>query len=60
MPLGLASFAYDFQSIRPLAERDHANIVSWKRTTRGQPLRRARRARQLLVDDMRAFFRELP
>jgi pimeloyl-ACP methyl ester carboxylesterase len=29
VPLGLAMFAGDFQSMRPLAERDHANIVSW-------------------------------
>ena len=29
LPPGLANFAKDFQSIRPLAERDHNNIVSW-------------------------------
>jgi epoxide hydrolase len=30
VPIGLANFAFDFQSIRTLAERDHENIVSWK------------------------------
>jgi epoxide hydrolase len=29
VPLGLAMFGGDFQSVRPFAERDHANIVSW-------------------------------
>ncbi|GAA1754260.1 epoxide hydrolase family protein [Luedemannella helvata] len=29
VPLGVAMFAGDFQSMRPLADRDHANIVSW-------------------------------
>ncbi|MER7586473.1 hypothetical protein ABTW72_02945 [Micromonospora sp. NPDC127501] len=29
VPLGLANFAWDLQSIRPFAERDHKNIVSW-------------------------------
>jgi epoxide hydrolase len=28
VPLSLANFASDFQSIRPFAERDHKNIVS--------------------------------
>jgi hypothetical protein len=29
VPIGLANFANDFQSIRAFAERDHKNIVSW-------------------------------
>ncbi len=29
VPTGLAMFGGDFQSIRPFADRDHANIVSW-------------------------------
>jgi pimeloyl-ACP methyl ester carboxylesterase len=29
VPLGLAMFAGDFQSIRTFADRDHSNIVSW-------------------------------
>jgi epoxide hydrolase len=29
VPLALAGFAGDFASIRPFAERDHSNIVSW-------------------------------
>ena len=27
--IGVAVFAHDFQTIRPLAERDNANIVHW-------------------------------
>jgi epoxide hydrolase len=27
--LGVAMFAGDFQSIRPLVDRDHRNVVSW-------------------------------
>ena len=30
VPLGLANFKHDFQSVRRFAERDHANIVSWR------------------------------
>jgi pimeloyl-ACP methyl ester carboxylesterase len=28
-PLGVAMFAGDFQSIRPLVDRDHSNVVRW-------------------------------
>ena len=35
VPIGLASFAYDFRPIRRFAERDHANIVSWSEFDRG-------------------------
>ena len=33
--LALSSFAYDVRPLRPLAERDHANIVSWQMHDRG-------------------------
>ncbi|WP_354643042.1 epoxide hydrolase family protein [Kitasatospora camelliae] len=58
VPLGLANFAYDFQSIRPLAERDHKNIVSWNTYDRGSHFA-AHDAPDLLVADIRAFFRAL-
>jgi pimeloyl-ACP methyl ester carboxylesterase len=59
VPLGLANFAWDFQSIRPLAERDHRNIVSWHVYETGSHFA-AHDAPQLLVDDIRGFFRQLP
>ena len=33
--IGVAVFAHDFQTIRPLAERDNANIVHWSEFDRG-------------------------
>ncbi|MFG3703525.1 epoxide hydrolase family protein [Micromonospora sp. NPDC047670] len=56
VPLGLANFAWDYQSIRPLAERDHQNIVSWNSYDRGSHFA-AHDAPDLLVADMRQFFR---
>lgn len=56
VPLGLANFANDFQSVRALAERDHRNIVSWNTYDRGGHFA-AHDAPDLLVDDMRQFFR---
>jgi pimeloyl-ACP methyl ester carboxylesterase len=34
-PIGVAVFADDFKSIRPFAERDNTNIVSWTEHPRG-------------------------
>lgn len=58
VPLGLANFADDFQSIRPLAERDHRNIVSWNTYDSGSHFG-AHNVPELLVEDLRAFFRRL-
>jgi epoxide hydrolase len=58
VPLGLASFAYDFQSIRRFAERDHASIVSWNRYDRGSHWS-SHDAPDLLVSDLRRFFGKL-
>jgi len=58
VPLGLANFANDFQSIRPFAERDHKNIVSWNVYDRGSHFA-AHDAPDLLIDDIRAFYRGL-
>jgi pimeloyl-ACP methyl ester carboxylesterase len=57
-PTGLASFAWDFTPLRRFADRDHANIVSWNEYDRGGHWS-AQDAPDLLVDDMRAFFRNL-
>ncbi|MDQ1680994.1 MAG: epoxide hydrolase [Frankiaceae bacterium] len=67
VPLGLAMFAGDFQSMRTFADRDHANIVSWHsygndavgedRSVAGHYA--AYEAPQVLVDDIRAFFAAL-
>ena len=57
-PTGLASFGYDFRPLRRFAERDHANIVSWNEYDRGSHWA-TQDAPDLLVDDLRGFFREL-
>jgi hypothetical protein len=57
-PTGVAIFAYDFQSIRRFADRDHANIVSWNRYDTGSHFA-TRDATDLLVSDIRNFFRPL-
>ncbi|NES15687.1 MULTISPECIES: epoxide hydrolase family protein [Micromonospora] len=58
VPLGLANFAWDFASIRTLAERDHKNIVSWNTYDRGSHFA-AHDAPDLLVADIRQFFAKL-
>ena len=57
-PTGVAIFAEDFQSVRRFADRDHANIVSWNRYDRGSHFA-PRDAPDLLLDDIRRFFRDL-
>jgi pimeloyl-ACP methyl ester carboxylesterase len=56
IPVGLASFAFDFRPIRKFAERDHKNIVSWSEFDRGSHWA-AHDAPDLLVGDIRRFFR---
>jgi epoxide hydrolase len=58
VPIGLASFAFDFRPIRKFAERDHKNIVSWSEFDRGGHWA-AHDAPDLLTDDIRQFFRNL-
>jgi pimeloyl-ACP methyl ester carboxylesterase len=58
VPLGLASFAWDMKTVRRLAERDHANIVSWNEFDRGGHWA-AHDAPDLLVGDIRQFVRAL-
>ncbi|WP_336207691.1 epoxide hydrolase family protein [Nonomuraea sp. LPB2021202275-12-8] len=60
VPIGLAMGDGDFKSIRPFANRDHANIVSWK--TLPAPARghyTAHTATDALTSDVRAFFDSL-
>jgi pimeloyl-ACP methyl ester carboxylesterase len=56
VPIGLASFAFDFRPIRRFAERDHGNIVHWNTYDRGGHWA-AHDAGDLLVRDIREFFR---
>lgn len=58
VPLGLANFKTDFQSIRRFAERDHKNIVSWNEYDRGSH-HATQDAPDLLIADIRQFFRSL-
>jgi epoxide hydrolase len=58
VPIGLASFAFDFKPVRRFAERDHANIVSWNDYDRGSHWA-AHDAPDLLIADIRQFFRPL-
>ena len=55
-PIGLAGFANDFRSMRPFAERDHANIIHWKTYDCGGHYA-AREAPDVLAADIREFFR---
>ena len=52
---GVAVFKDDFQTIRPLAERDNDNIVHWSEFDRGGHYA-ALEVPELVVDDLRAFF----
>ncbi|MFN8445878.1 MAG: epoxide hydrolase [Caldilineaceae bacterium] len=58
LPMGLASFAFDFRPIRKFAERDHQNIVAWNEYERGSHWA-THDAPDLLIGDIRAFFRQL-
>src|SRR6188472_1195744 len=53
--IGVAVFADDFQTIRPLAERDNANIVHWSELDRGGHYA-ALEVPELVVGDLRSFF----
>ena len=57
-PLGLANFKNDFQSVRRFADRDHANITSWRYYDTGGHYS-AVDAPDLLATDIRDFFAAL-
>jgi hypothetical protein len=52
------AFAGDFSGIRRFAQRDHTNIVHWSVFDHGGHFA-AHKAPELLVGDVRAFFRRL-
>ena len=58
VPTGVAVFAEDFQTIRKLADRDHANIVQCRRHDRGSHFA-PKDAPDLLLADIRDFFGDL-
>jgi pimeloyl-ACP methyl ester carboxylesterase len=58
VPIGLAGFANDFQSIRRFAERDHQNIVQWKAYDVGGHYA-AHESPRVFADDVRQFFSQL-
>ena len=53
--IGVAVFEHDFRTIRPLAERDNANLVHWSEIA-GAGHYAALEAPELVVDDLRSFF----
>jgi hypothetical protein len=58
IPIGLANFAYDFQSFRSLAERDHKNIISWNVYDQGGHFP-TKMTPDLYVKDLREFASKL-
>ncbi len=54
-PIGVTVFADDFKSMRPFAERDNTNIVSWTERPRGGHFA-AMEVPQDLVEEIRAFY----
>lgn len=58
VPIGLAGFANDFQSIRRLVERDHQQIVQWHTYDVGGHYA-AHQAPVVLAKDVRQFFQSL-
>jgi pimeloyl-ACP methyl ester carboxylesterase len=57
--LGVAVFKDDFQTIRPLAERDNANIQHWSEFERGGHFAVMENP-DAIVGDLRAFFAAIP
>jgi epoxide hydrolase len=53
--IGVAVFQDDFQTIRPLAERDNANLAHWSEFDRGGHYA-ALEVPELVVGDLRTFF----
>jgi pimeloyl-ACP methyl ester carboxylesterase len=58
VPIGLAAFANDFQSIRRFAERDHKNIAQWHTYDVGGHYA-AHQVPEVLAKDVREFFNGL-
>jgi epoxide hydrolase len=58
VPIGLAGFANDFQSIRRFAERDHKSITQWHTFDVGGHYA-AHQVPEVLAGDVREFFTNL-
>ncbi|NGN67874.1 epoxide hydrolase [Streptomyces sp. A7024] len=54
-PIGITVFADDFKSIRPFAERDNTNIVSWTEQPRGGHFA-SLEVPDVLAAELRAFY----
>jgi pimeloyl-ACP methyl ester carboxylesterase len=54
-PIGITVFADDFKSIRPFAERDNTNIVSWTEQPRGGHFA-SMEVPDVLTAEIRAFY----
>jgi pimeloyl-ACP methyl ester carboxylesterase len=54
-PIGVTIFADDFKSMRPFAERDNTNIVSWTERSRGGHFA-SMEVPQDLVEEIRSFY----
>ncbi|TCC22662.1 epoxide hydrolase family protein [Kribbella speibonae] len=57
-PTGVAVFADDFKTIRPLADRDNTNIVHWSNFDKGGHFASLERPEEVTAD-LRTFFRNL-
>ncbi|RDI65900.1 epoxide hydrolase family protein [Nocardia pseudobrasiliensis] len=58
VPIGLASFGYDYKPPRKFADRDHANIIQWNEYPEGGHWS-AYEVPDLLATDIREFFAKL-
>lgn len=54
-PIGVTVFADDFKSMRPFAERDNTNIVSWTEQPRGGHFA-SMEVPDVLAEEIRAFY----
>ncbi|UYM06459.1 epoxide hydrolase family protein [Solicola gregarius] len=54
-PIGVTVFADDFKSMRPFAERDNTNIVSWTSRPRGGHFA-SMEVPEVLAEELRAFY----
>lgn len=54
-PIGVTVFADDFKSMRPFAERDNANIVSWTEHPRGGHFA-SMELPEVLTEEIRTFY----
>lgn len=59
VPLGVAGFAGDFSGVRRFAERDHKNIAQWTMHPEPGGHYAAHQEPEVLVDDLREFYRKL-